>query len=954
MKKIICVLLGALILAVYWKVQYHEFINYDDGRYITENKHVNSSFSKENFIWAFTHSHSANWHPVTWLSHILDVQLYGLNPKGHHLTSLTLHIANSLLLFLVFARMTGAIWKSLFVASLFAFHPINIESVAWAAERKNVLSAFFWLLTMWAYIRYVQKRNLARYSMVFLFFALGLMSKPMLVTLPFVLLLLDYWPLKRFKIARDQRIISGDTGNQIENKKKLLNLVFEKIPLVVLVVGSCIVTLLAQKSWGAVVSFEIVPLTTRVSNALISYFEYLEKMVWPTNFSVFYPYPTDELFIWKNLMSGLILTGTTIMALRLIRKAPYLAVGWFWYLGTLIPVIGLVQVGQQAMADRYAYIPLVGIFIIIAWGLPELLKNFPFRKKLLSVLTGIFFSVLMTLTWIQLQYWENSVKLFEHAIEVTDKKYPSFVAVYNNLGVVLNEQMKFKEATVHLKNAVKLQPNYAEAHNNLGNSLSGLNRFREADIHYKEAIRLKPNYPEAYNNLANSLSKKFNLEEAISYYEKAVQLKPEYSEAHFNLGVTLNKWNHSEQAIGHLEEAIRLNPNFSEAHIALGNILFLKNNFKTALYHFETTLKMDPNNAIAHNSLGSVLGQQGNFDQAIAHFNTAIKINPDYAEAHLNLGLAFAVLGQYAKDGRYCLNCNQKAVHHFKTSDDIRVKNGSWNNVKKYIKSASTIDDLPSIHSGDEGYSFYVAGHTSADPRFKSGGLYGPFAEKFHMINEYQSMKFGFLLGDLVREASNEAWRLVKKDLGSLNPRIRNIVVPGNHDVGIGASNSKRDIFLQQFGKTFFSFKHEKDLFIILDANINQWNISGEQLQFLKRSLPNKKDVINNIFIFSHQLIWQDTSKPEFKKIKPNSFEGRSKNLNFWDEVFPLLSDLDNDIYFFSGDIGAAPNGSELFYTQYSGVTFVATGMGGGVRDNFLIVSVIKGAVQIFFVPLKR
>ncbi|MCH2390721.1 MAG: tetratricopeptide repeat protein, partial [Nitrospinales bacterium] len=613
---------------------------------------------------------------------MLDIRLYGLNPKGHHLTSLALHIANSLLLFLVFARLTGAIWKSFFVASLFAFHPINIESVAWAAERKNVLSAFFWLLTTWAYVHYVQKMNLARYSMVFLFFALGLMSKPMLVTLPFALLLLDYWPLKRFEIARDQRIISGDMGNQIENKKKLLNLVFEKIPLVVLVVGSCIVTLLAQKSWGAVVSFEIVPLTTRVSNALVSYLEYLEKMVWPTNFSVFYPYPTDELFIWKNLMSGLILTGTTIMALRLIRKAPYLAVGWFWYLGTLIPVIGLVQVGQQAMADRYAYIPLVGIFIIIAWGLPELLKNFPFRKKLLSVLAGIFFPVLITLTWIQLQYWENSVKLFEHAIEVTDKKYPSFVAVYNNLGVVLNEQMKFEEATVHLKNAVKLQPNYAEAHNNLGNSLSGLNHFREADIHYKEAIRLKPDYPEAHNNLANSLSKKFNLEESISHYKKAVQLNPGYHEAYFNLGFTLNKRNDSEQAIGHLEEAIRLKPNFAEAHIALGNILFLKNNFKTALYHFETTLKIDPNNAIAHNSLGSVLGQQGSFEQAIAHFKTAIKINPDYAEAHLNLGLAFSVLGQEAKDGRYCLNCNQKAIHHFKTSDDIRVKNGSWGNAK--------------------------------------------------------------------------------------------------------------------------------------------------------------------------------------------------------------------------------------------------------------------------------
>ena len=269
MKKIICVLLGILILAVYWKIQYHEFVKYDDGRYITENKHI-EDFSKENFIWAFTSSHSANWHPITWLSHMLDIRLYGLNPKGHHLTSLALHIGNSLLLFLVFARMTGSIWKSCFVASMFAFHPINIESVAWASERKSVLSTFFWLLTTWTYVHYVQKQNLVRYSMVVMFFALGLMSKPMLVTLPFVLLLLDYWPLKRFEIAHVKRIFSGDIKNKIENKKKLLNLIFEKLPLLFLVVGSCIVTLSAQKLAGAIVSIETVQITTRISNALVS------------------------------------------------------------------------------------------------------------------------------------------------------------------------------------------------------------------------------------------------------------------------------------------------------------------------------------------------------------------------------------------------------------------------------------------------------------------------------------------------------------------------------------------------------------------------------------------------------------------------------------------------------------------------------------------------------------
>ena len=280
------------------------------------------------------------------------------------------------------------------------------------------------------------------------------------------------------------------------------------------------------------------------------------------------------------------------------------------------------------------------------------------------------------------------------------------------------------------------------------------------------------------------------------------------------------------------------------------------------------------------------------------------------------------------------------------------LKNSSWKNAKKYIKIASTIDDLPNIRSHDEGYSFYIAGHTYGKPGVKSNGLYDPFTEKFHMINKYQSIKFGFLLGDVVREASNDAWRLVKKDLDSLDSRIKNIVVPGNHDVGEGAHDAKREIFLQQFGKTFFSFKHGKDLFIMLDGNISEWNISGEQLQFLKQSLPNKKDSTSNIFIFSHQLIWQSSSKSGFKKIKPNSLEGRSNNLNFWDEVFPLFSDLTNDVYFFAGDIGAFPNGNELFYTKYSNVKFLATGMGGGMRDNFLIVSVINGDVKIFFVPI--
>jgi len=661
MKKVICLLLGSLILAVYWQVQYHEFINYDDNRYITENKYVKSGFSTDSIIWAFTTSHASNWHPVTWLSHILDTQLYGLNPKGHHLTSLALHIANSLLLFLVFTRMTGAVWKSCFIAAVFALHPINIESVAWAAERKSVLSTFFWFLTMWTYIHYLKKRNLARYSMLVLFFALGLMSKPMLVTLPFVLLLLDYWPLNRLEITRSKIILSNDIENSVETKNSFLYLLFEKIPLLILVTGSCIITFLVQKWGGAVVPLETISSTTRISNALVSYIDYLGKMVWPKSLSVFYPYPIDELYFWKGLASGLILIGITLVAIRLIRKVPYLAVGWFWYLGTLIPVIGLVQVGQQSMADRYAYIPLIGIFIIIAWGLSDLLENYYLKKKLLPILTGIFFSVLITLTWTQLQYWENSIKLFKHTIAVTEKKYPSFSGMYNNLGVALINKMKYEDAIPPIKESINIQPSYSEAHNHLGNAQFGLKRFSEANNHYKEAIRLNPNYFEAHINFANSLSKSLIFyKEALIHYKKAIQLKPESPEAHFNLGVTLNKYNNSEQAIFYLEESIRLNPNFAEAHLALGNILFVKNKLKKALYHFETTIKLDPDNSIAHNSLGSILGQQGDLEKAIVHFNTAIKIKPDYFQAHKNLGVASLTMGQ-----------TQKSDYHFKIARNL-------------------------------------------------------------------------------------------------------------------------------------------------------------------------------------------------------------------------------------------------------------------------------------------
>lgn len=359
----------------YWGVKDNEFVNYDDDEYVTQNSHVQAGLTSEGIVWAFTTTHAANWHPLTWLSHMFDYQLFGPNPQGHHLTSLLLHILNSILLFLVLRRMTDALWQSAFVAVLFALHPLHVESVAWVAERKDILSTFFWILTMWAYVRYVERPGSTRYLMVALPLALGLMAKPMLVTLPFVLLLLDIWPLGRIDLSE-----YGDASRDKRDKRPrtgivLMRLAKEKIPLFALVAASCLVTFAAQRSGGAVQPMESLPFMDRVVNAIVSYFLYIEKMVWPTDMAFFYPYPVHTLPLWQPLGAGLLLLVITVLVIRTARRKPFLLVGWFWYLGTLIPVIGLVQVGGQAMADRYTYVPYIGLFMVVAWGVPASLGS---------------------------------------------------------------------------------------------------------------------------------------------------------------------------------------------------------------------------------------------------------------------------------------------------------------------------------------------------------------------------------------------------------------------------------------------------------------------------------------------------------------------------------------------------------------------------------------------------
>jgi tetratricopeptide (TPR) repeat protein len=499
---------------VYSQVQDHEFTNFDDAIYCCLEEY-SVGFTSENTKWAFTTFATGNWFPVTWFSHILDYQLYGANAKGYLLTNVFFHIANSPLLFLVLFRMTGAIWPSAFVAAMFAFHPLNVESVAWAAERKNVLSTLFWLITMWTYIHYTEKPTFKRYCFVFLFFALGLMSKSMLVTLPFVLLLLDYWPLRRFKFRQERgnnEILEKNTAKEPE----VLRLVLEKIPLFILAIGLSFVTYIAQKSFGNMNYTENLTFSTRLINAMVSYLD---------------PHPGNNLPGWKGILCGMALVGITIISIRLIRKVPYLIVGWFWYLGTLLPVIGIVQVGGQAMADRYMYIPLIGIFIIVAWGVPELISKWRYKEKILSVSVGIIIPTLIVITWGHVSHWKNSITVFKHAIRVTDTKYPALAIIHNNLGIALFADGKNEEAISHYKMAIKLKPTHTIAYYNLGIILFADGKGEEAISYYKMAIRHNPNFTNAHYNLGIILLQKRALKEAVYHFRETVRLRPDLVKA---------------------------------------------------------------------------------------------------------------------------------------------------------------------------------------------------------------------------------------------------------------------------------------------------------------------------------------------------------------------------------------------------------------------------------------
>ena len=599
----ICLFLAIATFAVYWQVLDHEFLNYDDKEYVTNNWNVKAGLTPESIKWAFTTGHFANWHPMTWLSHMLDFQLYGSHPKGHLLINLLIHIANALLLFLVLFRMTGALWQSGFVAALFALHPFNVESVAWISERKNVLSTLFWLLTIWSYVRFVEKPSPKRYGLTALFLMVGLMSKPMLVTLPFVLLMLDFWPLGRWRLLPESEKNKASNGGE-----KFSKLIREKIPFFIIVVGSSIITFIVQKSGGALKAMEDNSLSARLANAMVSYVTYLGKTFWPSGLSVFYPHPGNIIPAWQAFICVALLACISFFAMQKMRKAPYLAFGWFWFLGTLVPVIQIVQTGAHAMADRYAYVPTIGLFIIIAWGLPDLLARWNHREKAPVIFTGLLIP-LMFVTWNQVGHWKDSITLFKHAISVTDNKYPDIALTHNNLGIAQEEKGRLSEAIAQYKTAMKIRPDFALPHNNLGNVLFATKKTEEAIAYYKSALKLNPAYAMAHSNLGIALEEKGELEEAIAHYREAIRLEPNLVLAHYNLGIVLKEKGEFEEAISHYKAAIKFKPDFVLAHINLGNALLAIQKTDEAITHYRFAIKINPNHALAHNNLKIALFQ---------------------------------------------------------------------------------------------------------------------------------------------------------------------------------------------------------------------------------------------------------------------------------------------------------------------------------------------------------
>jgi protein O-mannosyl-transferase len=635
----ISLLLAITVAAVYWQAGRHGFINLDDRLYVSDNQHVRSGLTAENISWAFTSFRASNWHPLTWISHMTDCEIFGMNPGIHHLVNVFFHIANALLLFLVLYEMAGSLWRSAFVAFLFALHPLHVESVAWIAERKDVLSTFFWMLALLCYCRYVRYSGLWRYVTVLVVFLMGLMAKPMIVTLPFVFLLLDYWPLGRIQIYGQ-----GAGSRKAPGKKQISYVLLEKIPFLVLAAASSIITVIAQKSGGAITSMESLPMSERLANAVVSYAAYLYKTAWPVNLAFFYPHPQTIPLLNMAIAVGA-LVSITIVAAIYFSKFPYLLVGWLWYLGTLVPVIGIVQVGSQAMADRYTYIPLIGIFIMISWGVADLVQSLRLKKDLTAAAACGLLLVLMVLTSRQAGFWRDDITLSMHAIEATQGNY----LAHNNLGLALESEGRAAEAVDQYKKAVEADPRYLDAYVNLGVALSSIGRTNEAIGSYMKAIQLRPDSVEARVNLGGLLLKTGRIDQAISQFKDVLAAVPASPEAHNALGVALARKGDLEGALGQFREAVRIDPGNEGARMNLQRLESMKAVSGNMVGGPKDEIATNPGNAEEHVKSGDRYRGMGKRSEAIGQYLEALRIDNGYVPALSRLAVVY---GEAGEDGK--------------------------------------------------------------------------------------------------------------------------------------------------------------------------------------------------------------------------------------------------------------------------------------------------------------
>jgi tetratricopeptide (TPR) repeat protein len=618
---IVCVVLVLMVAAVFGQTVRFDFVNFDDDAYVNGNLVVQKGLTLKGAAWALTFGEIGHWHPLTWLTHMADCQAYGLWAGGHHLTNVALHAVTSALLFLVLLNMTGKQWRSAFVAALFAIHPLRAESVAWIAERKDVLSGMFFMLALWAYVGYVRQPSRGRYVATALLFGLGLMSKNMLVTFPFVLLLLDWWPLGRMKPAET---VDGSAGSWSPDVP-VWGLVKEKIPLLLLSVGSCVATALAPEK---VVALYRVPFLERVGNALVSYVIYLQQMLFPAGLAALYPNAPTGQPIWKVFLAFVVLAGVSAGVVTCRKKRPFLLMGWLWYLGMLVPAIGLVQISFYAHADRYTYLPGIGLAIAGTWAVADWSQGWKHRRLVLGCLMAALTGVLMVWGHIQTSYWKNSESLWIRALACT----PANSVAHNNLGNALVKDGKVDDAIEHYKKALEINPAYDMAHYNLGDALVMKGNLGEAIAQYRKALEINPSYEDAHYNLGNALAMKGNLEEAIAHYRKALESGPGSAEAHNNLGKALAMQGNLEEAIAHYQKAVAIKPNFTTALnnlawlLATASDASLRNGAKAVALAEQTKQLTGGENPMILHTLAAAYAETGRYSEAAETARRALQL----------------------------------------------------------------------------------------------------------------------------------------------------------------------------------------------------------------------------------------------------------------------------------------------------------------------------------------